>query len=158
MKINTKLLGTVAFVTLMGSTAIAQQPKPKVLVNDLVAQGVQPHEAAVMSTAACQEMAKKSGLDVLCGEDIRTMMKFSAMNAAFDACNDEKCYASMGRAMKARYVVSGSVSRLGAEYVLSMSMFDTEEGKAVGRGEAKADTLEKLHLQIPEIAGSLRAR
>lgn len=132
------------------------QNKSKVLVQDLIAQGVQPHEAAVMSTAACQEFAKRNALDVLCGEDVRNMMRFSAMNAAFDACNDEKCYASMGKAMKARYVVSGSVSKLGQEFILSLAMFDTEKGEPVGRGQVKADSLEKLHLQVAEAASLIK--
>jgi hypothetical protein len=140
------------------ATGASAQNKSKVLVQDLVAQGVQAHEAAVMSTAACQEFAKRNGLDVLCGEDVRNMMRFSAMNAAFDACNDEKCYASMGKAMKARYVVSGSVSKLGSEFILSLAMFDTEKNEPVGRGQVKADSLEKLHLQVAEAASSIKTR
>lgn len=160
MNVVTKLLTGSALclgLVVVASEASAQS-KAKVLVQDLVAQGVQPHEAAVMSTAACQEFAKRNGLDVLCGEDIRNMMRFSAMNAAFDSCNDEKCYASMGKAMKARYVVSGSVSRLGNEFILSLAMFDTEKGEPVGRGEVKAESLEKLHLQVAEAASSIKTR
>lgn len=129
--------------------------KAKVLVQDLVAQGVEAHEAAVMSTAACQAFAK-GDLEVLCGEDIRNMMRFGAMTAAFDGCQDEKCYANIGKAVKARFVVSGSVSKFGNGFILSLSMFDTEEGKPVGRTEVKADSLEKLHAQVPEAASATR--
>jgi TolB-like protein len=154
MKLTTG--GALLLGLMVASPASAQ--KSKLLVQDLIAQGVQPHEAAVMSSAACQEFAKRTGLDVLCGEDIRNMMRFSAMNAAFDACNDEKCYASMGKAMKARYVVSGTVSRLGNEFILSLSMFDTEKNEPVGRGEVKAESLEKLHNQVAEAASSIKTR
>jgi hypothetical protein len=134
------------------SIASVAEAKPKMLVQDLAAQGVEPGEAAVMSTATCQAFARFDGYDVLCGEDLRNMMRFGAMTAAFDGCADEKCYSSVGKAMKARYVVSGSVSRFGAGFVLALSMFDTEEGRPVGRTEVKAETLEKLHAQVKEAA------
>ncbi len=134
------------------SVATIAEAKPKMLVQDLVPQGVEPAEAAVMSSAACQAFAKVDGFDVLCGEDLRNMLRFGAMTAAFDGCADEKCYASVGKAMKARYVVSGSVSKFGGGFVLALSMFDTEEGRPVGRTEVKAETLEKLHDQVREAA------
>src|SRR5688572_17358947 len=148
-----KLMALTA-AALLGSASPALADKPKMLVQDFVAQGVEVHEAAVMSTAACQAFAKAASYDVLCGEDIRNMMRFGAMTAAFDGCADEKCYANMGKAMKARYVVSGSVSKFGNGFILSLSMFDTEEGRPVGRTEIKADTLEQLHLQVPEAASA----
>lgn len=144
---------------LLSASAPAFAAKPKMLVQDLVPRGVEPHEAAVISTAACQAFARSAAHDVLCGEDVRNMMRFGAMTAAFDgACADEQCYANIGKAMKARYVVSGSVSKLGGVYVLALSVFDTEEARSVGRGEVKADSLEKLHLQVGEAAGTVLGR
>lgn len=139
-------------------SAAAPAAKPKMLVQDLVAQGVEPNESAVISSAVCQAFAKAGTHEVLCGEDLRNMMRFSAMSAALDGCQDEKCYATMGRALKARYVVSGTVSKLGSTLVLSLSMFDNETQKAVGRSEVKADTIEKLHLQASEAVSQLRGR
>src|SRR5262249_17980141 len=97
---RTSTLGTLALGGVLILAAPAFAAKPKMLVQDLVAQGVETHEAAVMSSAACQAFAKSSTNDVLCGEDIRNMMRFGAMAAAFEGgCKDETCYANMGKAM-----------------------------------------------------------
>jgi hypothetical protein len=56
----------------------------------------------------------------------------------------------VGRAIEARYVVAGSVSKLGKLYVLSLSMLDTQTGRPVGRTEVKADSIEALHAQVGE--------
>ena len=128
--------------------APAEAKKPKVLVQDLKAQGVEPHEAMVLSTAAGTEFSKSSKHDVLCGDDLRNMMQF-------DGCAEENCYASMGKALSARYIVSGSVSKLGGAYVLSIAMFDTESGRPAGRSQIKADTVEKLHQDAGEAVSAI---
>ena len=49
-----------------------------------------------------------------------------------------------------RFVVAGSVSKLGKLYILSLSMLDTETGRPIGRTEVKADSIEALHGQVQE--------
>ncbi|MCK6550659.1 hypothetical protein L6R52_32780 [Myxococcota bacterium] len=149
-------LGGAMLALVLGAPVAASAAPPKILVQDLVAQGVEAHEAAVLSTAACQAFAKSPKHEVLCGEDVRNLMKLSAMSASFDGgCTDEKCYSALGKAMKARFVVSGTVSKLGATYILSLSMFDTEQGKAAGRTELKGASLEKLHADVPEAVSTI---
>ncbi len=143
---------------LIAAAAPAWADKPKMLVQDLVAQGVEAHEAAVISTAACTAFAKNAKYDVLCGEDLRNMMRFGALAASFDGCSDETCQAAMGKALQARFVVSGAVSKLGGTFILSLSVFDTEASRPMGRTEIKADSLEKLHSQAHEAASSLLSR
>jgi hypothetical protein len=139
----------LALMLAMSATAFADG-KSKLLVQDLTAQGVEPHEAMVISTAACNAFAKHNKYDVLCGDDLRNMMKFGVLAASFDGCKNEECYTNVGRAIQARFVVAGSVSKLGKLYVLSLSMLDTETGRPVGRTEVKADSLEQLHAQVDE--------
>lgn len=155
----------MAKLTVLGVTlglclaaAPAEAKKPKVLVQDLKAQGVEAHEAMVLSTAACTAFSKSTKHDVLCGDDLRNMMQFGALAATFDGCAEENCYASMGKALSARYIVSGSVSKLGASYVLSIAMFDTEEGRPAGRTQIKADTVEKLHRDAGEAVSAILSK
>lgn len=155
MRRGTTWLLAFGAVALAASTSMAGPSKAKLLVQDLVPQGVEPHEAAVISTAACNAIAKDGKFDVLCGEDLRNLMRFGALSASFDGCAAEDCFASMGKAMQARYVVSGSVSKLGATFVLNLSMFDTEAGRPVGRTEVKATTIEKLHDSAAEAASAI---
>jgi hypothetical protein len=136
----------------------ARAERPKVLVQDLAAQGVEPHQAAVISTTACHAFAKSAAHTVLCGEDLRSMMRFSAMAATLDGCADADCFERLGKAMNARFVVHGSVAKLGEEYVLSLSMFDAEKGEPTGRSEIKAGSIEKLHAQVAEAVSAVLKR
>lgn len=141
-------------LALIGPSALAEA-KPKMLVQDLIAQGVESHEAQVISTATCNAFSRANKYDVLCGEDLRNMMRFGALAASFETCADASCYQSMGKAMQARFVVSGTVSKLGSTFVMSLSVIDTQTARSVGRTELKAGSIEKLHAQAGEAASAI---
>ncbi|MCA9554000.1 MAG: hypothetical protein KC933_28450 [Myxococcales bacterium] len=145
-------------LTLAAAPGAAEAKGDKLLLQDLVAEGVEAHEASAISTAACNALSKADKHEVLCGDDLRNMMRFGALAASFDQCADDACYAGMAKALQARFVVSGKVSRLGKVYVLSLSMFDTTTNKPSGRAEIKASTIEQLHLDTPEAVSALLSK
>ncbi len=149
------LVASTVLVAGMATPALAKKAGAKLLLQDLKAKGVQSHEASAVSTAACHALAKHQEYDVLCGDDLRNMMQFSALSASFNGCSDENCYAGMARALKARYVVSGTVTKLGKAFMLSLSMFDTKTNKPAGRTTIKAETLEQLHRDTAEAVSAL---
>lgn len=151
-------LAVAAILAAIGTASPAAAAKSKMLLQDLEPQGVSEGEAAVLTTSTCVALAKSSTRDVLCGDDLRAMMRFGAMSATFKGCEGEACFANLARALKARFVVSGTVSKLGAVFVLSLSNFDTKLGRTVGRSEVKAPTLEKLQLQIGEAVSGLSSK
>ena len=148
----TSLMLTLGLCLSAGSAWAA---KPKLLVQDLAAQGVDEHKARVLSTATCNAFSKAKKHSVLCGDDIRNLMRFGALQATFDSCNEKDCYTSLGKAMKARYIVSGSVSVLEQVYILSLSMFDTVKKKPAGRTQIKARSLDELHTQVNEAVSAV---
>ena len=152
---------TAAIVMLLGMLSVpslGHAAKPKMLLQDLQPQGVTEPEAAVLTTSTCMALAKQGRHDVLCGDDLRTMMRFGAMSSTFRACEGDACFSQIGKALKARFVISGSVSKLGDTFVLSLSAFDTKRTRAVGRAEVKAPTIEQLQLQVDEAVSALLPR
>lgn len=153
-----KLIATVIAATAVAaaglSTALAEPPKAgkgsKLVVQDLEARGVERHEAAALATAACNAIASRPKYAVLCGDDLRAMMKWNAIATSFDACKDEACVQRTAKAMEARFVVSGSVAKVGESFVLSLAMLDVEQGTSLGRAEVKAQTVDGLYDQVPE--------
>ena len=142
---------TLASVALLlvsapGSAAAAE----KVVVQDLAPRGVEAHEAAALSTATCTALAKRKRYDVLCGDDLRAMIKWNTMAASLNACADDTCLGNIAKAMKARYVVSGSVTKVGDDFVLALSMLDVDAGRPVGRSEVKASAIAALYKQVSE--------
>ena len=138
--------------------AQATGESPKLLAQDLEARGVEAHEAQALSTATCQAIARRKGYDVLCGEDLRTLMRWNEMAVSFNACRDARCYEPAARALKARFVVSGSIGKIGDQLVLSLALFDLDLGSAIGRSEVKAATIEALYQQVEEAVSALMAK
>lgn len=150
------LLGTLALSALATRPANAEVPNgAKVVFQDLGAQGVKPHEAAAVTTAACHALGRRPTVEVVCGDDLRALFQWNAMAAALSSCSDEQCFESAGKALAARFVVSGSVAQIGQEFVLSLSMFDVEKASAAGRSEIRADSIESLYKQVSEAIDGL---
>ena len=149
------IASTLLTALVIGAGAPAYAKGDKLLVQDLVAQGVETHEAAAITTAVCHHVSKSAKYETLCGDDLRNMMRFGALSASFDGCAEESCYAGMAKALEARFVVSGKVGKLGKLYVLSLSMFDTQTGKPSGRAEIKAGSIEQLHTDAAEAVSAL---
>ncbi|MEL7370443.1 MAG: hypothetical protein AAFN74_16105 [Myxococcota bacterium] len=147
------ILALVSVLTFM--SAPSAFAKAKLLLQDLEAHGVPSADAAVLTTSTCQSITKLARHSVLCGDDLRTLMRFGALASNFGACEGAACFAKIGRALKARYVVSGKVSRLDKTYVLSLSVVDTVQTKAMGRSMVKANSLAQLQLQVEEAVGAL---
>lgn len=154
----TAVLGLVAGLALGPAAGPADAARSrKVLVQDLQARGVEGHEAAALSTAACNALAKRKDLEVLCGDDLRAMVKWNTMAATFNACADDACAASTAKALSAALVVSGSVAKVGPGLVLSLAMIDVARGEPVGRAEVKAADVGALYAQVPEAVDILLA-
>jgi hypothetical protein len=139
-----------AIVLMTGLLSAAPAAESKLLVQDLTAQGVDGPQAAALSTATCHQLSLRKGIDVLCGDDLRALMQWNAMAASFNACNDQTCFESSAKALEARLVVSGSVAKIGDQYVLNLSLFDVHLARSVGRSEVKAASIEALYKQVAE--------
>lgn len=140
-------VAVLAAVLAAGPALAADQ---KLLVQDLSAQGVDAPAAAALSTATCHQIAARKGLEVLCGDDLRTLMQWNAMAASFNGCQDQACFETSAKALEARLVVSGSVSKMGDQFVLSLSLFDVKLARSLGRSEVKAASIDALYKQIGE--------
>lgn len=134
------------------------KPASKLLLQDLSAVGVEGHEAKALSTATCGELAKRKGYQVMCGDDLRAMIKWNAMAASFNACDGDDCLAKTASAVDARYVVSGSVAKVGDDVVLSLVLLNTEKGVPVGRASIRAPEVAALHRQVREAVDILLSK
>ncbi len=138
--------------------AYAGHPPEKVLLQDLVAQGVDAAQAAALSSAACHALGARRDLELLCGDDLRALMQWNAVATSLDACKDEACVSAGARGLDAKLVVSGSVSKVGDGFVLAMSLLDAKAGRVRSRAEVKAASMEALHQQVAEAISQLFAR
>lgn len=161
MRVGLVRLGIVGLMGILGSSVVAEATPaspPRALVQDLDARGVEPVEAAVLSRAVCEALSESVQWSVLCGEDLRAMLGFAAMSASLDACAGDACFRRVTQALEARYLVSGSLSKLDGIYVLGLTLLDGEVGEVVGRAEIKGTSLDRLHADAGEAVGILTAK
>lgn len=148
----------LVFASCLAVASPALAADDKLLVQDLTAQGVEAPAAQALSTATCHQIAQKKGIDVLCGDDLRALMQWNAMAASFNGCQDQACFENSAKALEARLVLSGSVSKVGEQYVLSLSLFDVKLARSMGRAEVKAATIDALYKQVPEAVDVVLAK
>jgi TolB-like protein len=115
-------------------TAPATPATPtRVLVLDLaregdVAVGVVENVTALVSA----NLATYPELDVVANADVRQMMALEGTKQEM-GCGDTSCLAELAGALGARFVVFGSVGRLGTKTILHINLFDSSTTQSTGR-------------------------
>lgn len=150
-----RTLAVVVCVSLPGRLSASEPARDKLVLQDLKASDVDASAADVVSGAVCRSLAEKKAFSVLCGEDLRAMLKFAALSQTLDACPSGECFGKITQALNARYLVSGQLAKVEGIYVLSLSALDGDKGEIVGRSEIKSDALARLQSDVPEAVGIL---
>ena len=105
-------------------------------------------------TLAFQLSAAK--LNVLTQSDIAAAVGRDRQ-AQLLGCAESGCMAELGEAMGARYIVSGRLDKLGDQFVLVSSIFDSVTSRALGRSRQETDELEELPKKARAAADELLA-
>lgn len=137
------------------AVVLAAPPPEKILLQDLVGQGVPPPDVAALTSATCHALGARPGLDLLCGDDLRALLQWQAAATSLDACRDEACRSAAARGLEARLVVSGTVSKVGEGVVLALALLDARAGQVRGRAEIEAKSVAELHPQVAKAIGRL---
>lgn len=124
--------------------------KPKLAVLDFQAQGVPAEAAQALTTAATQELSQRGFFDVVTSGDIQTLLGVERQKQLL-GCSESaaSCTAELAGAMGSRFVLSGSVAKLGDALQLSMQMLDTVKSVTVARSVRLAADARELALQLP---------
>jgi TolB-like protein len=125
--------------------------RPRLLVTDLTAQGVSAQEAAAMTDAVVQSLTERNLFEVLSRRDVETLLTAERQRQLLGTCDSspEACAQDVGGALGARYVLSGSLSKLGPTYELAIQVLDTVKGRPVGRSTRLARELSTLRELVP---------
>jgi TolB-like protein len=125
--------------------------KPKLLVTDLRAQGALPEQAAALTAALAQTLSERGLFQVLSADDVQTMLSTERRRQLMGVCSEDpsRCAQDVGSLLQARYVLTGSLSRLGNTYELTLQMLDSVKGQPVGRSTRLARDVETLRKLIP---------
>jgi hypothetical protein len=129
-----------------------------VLLLDLTTAGVPPEQVKVLDGSLAAALADQ-GVDAVTRADLRTMASVAAdlSTAGCDADSDS-CLTELAAALGADLVLSGQVGRLDTTYVLQLSLFDANAGRAMAREELRGQALTLLADRIPDAVARLTDR
>jgi TolB-like protein len=139
------------------------EPEQKVVVRErllvLDAIGADVEESTLTTTTELLtvELSRRPELEVLSGADIRRMIALEAERVSVGCDLDASCLADIAGALGARYVVSSTVGRLGTLLVITLSLFDASEGRAVSREIVEVPSPEQLPALLRQGATNLVA-
>jgi TolB-like protein len=149
----------VALALVWGAAALAQvAPKPadrpKLLVTGLSAQGVSAQEASAFTDAVVSALEGRQLFTVIAAKDVQTLQSAARLRQLAGACANEGegCAADLGGALGARFVLTGSLSRYGETYELSLQMVDTAKSRRTAQSSRLAHDLQTLRLLVPYAA------
>ena len=145
----------LAFVSglLFLAAVLSAADKPILTVLDLKIDQVSESEMKTiisLLSSALFQTGKYTVIDVSERETLLKEVEFSAQD-----CSDESCQLEIGKLLAAEYIVVGRLGRVGAKYVVSVKMLETETARTVGTADGTYAELEKVLEDMEGIAGRL---
>lgn len=121
--------------------------KPLLLVMDINNKGSDASIVTAVNNLLPEYVGQADQHQVVSGEDVRRMMELEA-NKQLVGCEAESCLAEIAGAMGARYVIFGDVSPLGSQTLISMTLFDAQDVKALKRVSVTLVEVEQLPKEL----------
>lgn len=137
--------------TLVAILLVAAPEKPKLAVLELTAGGgIAPEVAKGFTQAVSGELSKRAFFSVVTSEDVQTLLGMERQRALL-GCSEQggSCLAELAGALGARFVLSGSLTRIGDAYQLYLQTLDTTTTQPLGRSTVLGNDLDVLRRQIP---------
>jgi hypothetical protein len=136
-------------LSLAASTAHAEKAKLAVL-SIKAGGGLDETVASAMTDAVTAEISKRGFFDVMSTNDITALLGVERQKQLL-GCSDEKgsCLAELAGAAGARFVMSGSLAKLGDVFQLNLTTLDSHNAQPMGRSTRLAKDIATLRGQLP---------
>ncbi len=133
-------IGLVLFAVSIPDHARANE---SVVVMPLKSKAVKENTLAALDELVVHSMTQLSRLNVVTKQDIEAQLDREALRDLL-ACDGVKCAAEIGGALGARYLLAGSVRKLGSKIIVSLSLIDTTT-QGTKRGQSRVRNNEDLY-------------
>ncbi len=131
--------------------APAAVEKPRLVVLDLSpAGGLDPTLAGAMSEVLTADVSKIGVFAVTSQKDLVTSLGLERQRQLL-GCSEESCLTELADALGARFVMSGTLAKLGDAYQLNVQTVDSRTNKALGRATRIAPDMKALRGAMPYV-------
>lgn len=139
-----KCLKAGLFALSLFLACLAQPTKPSIAISDLLAKGVNPTDADVISERIRVELVNSGAFRVMERGQMAEILKEQGFQKS-GICNDKSCIVEIGQLLGVQRVLAGTVGKVGSTYNLSVSLVD------VATGEMLFATSEDCRCTIDEV-------
>lgn len=125
--------------------------RPVLLVSTLEAQGTSAEEAQALTQAVASTLEQRGVFKILTVKDIELVLAQERNRQMLTDCeaNPQRCGADLGAVTGSRFVLSGTLARIGSVYELTLQVVDTVKAERLGRATRLAKDLVTLRLLLP---------
>lgn len=146
---------------LAGAAALllTQAERPKLAVLELSAgAGVESATTGPFTDAITAEVQARGFFDVISSRDIQALLGVERQRQLLGCSEDSKsCMAELSGALGARFVLTGSLAKLGDAFQLTLSTLDSQKVQPIGRATRIAKDLEALRATLPSAVAEATA-
>jgi TolB-like protein len=122
----------------------AQDSKPSIAVNDLVAKGVNATDADIISERIRVDLVNSGVFRVMERGQMAEILKEQGFQKS-GICNEKSCIVEVGQLLGVQRILAGTVGKVGSTYEISISLID------VATGEMLFATTEDCRCSIDEV-------
>jgi TolB-like protein len=129
----------------------AAAEKPKLVVLELApGSGVEPSLTGPLTEAVTTEVQRAAFFEVISSRDIQSLLGIERQKQLL-GCGEEakSCMAELSGALGARFVMTGTVARLGEAWQLTLTTLDSQKAQPLGRATRLARSVESLRSMLP---------
>ena len=127
-----KLVVLLVTLNIVPNVLAADDTKVRLAVLDLKPTDVSPATAENLTDVLIGELAATGAFTVTDRKTVQALLaKANAQERL--GCDDTQCWIELAGALNARYLVTGTVGRLGETTVISAQLIDTRAAEVVGR-------------------------
>jgi TolB-like protein len=142
-------------VSLLASSAFAgeprkEEPRKKVAVLDFTGDA---KLATALTRLVTAELGKDSRLEILSREDVTALLGLERQRQLLGC--DNSCLTEVGSALDARWLVNGSISALGAGFLVTAQLLDTSQARILNRVVLRPRSSDEMMSQAGALAREL---
>lgn len=124
---------------------------PKVAVMPLSGERVPVATRRLLDELVVTALAEVGGYAVISTADVQAMLGYEKLKDAV-GCDDVACFAEVGGALGAEFLLAGQVGPLGDELIVSLRMIEARNHTVAFRGQAKVPNQESEYARAIEEA------
>lgn len=146
----------ITLVLLLSVPALAEE-RTSLVVTDFEALGATPLQAEAATGSVVRGLRNLNAFQVLAADEVRQLL---AIDRSRQLLGEDTEHANAlnaaSKALGARYIVSGSVSRPESRFLVDLRLFDTEESKVIAQKSlGPVASVETVAQELPGLAQEL---